>query len=44
MGYSKVDIKKNIKACKTCAFFWHWKGVFEYNFCAKWNDIIPPKK
>lgn len=44
MGYSKVEAKEDIKACKTCDFFWHWSGETEYNFCLKWNDIIPPEK
>ena len=41
MGYSKFNTEEDIKACKTCAFFWHWSGETEYNFCAKWNEIIP---
>jgi hypothetical protein len=44
MGYSKVEAKEDVKACKTCAFFWHWSGETEYNFCLKWNDIIPSEE
>jgi hypothetical protein len=41
MGYSRVNSEEDIKVCRTCAFFWHWNGEVEYNFCAKWNEIIP---